>query len=530
MNKALRPLLYALLIVGGVFIGKFLSNPSHTAGLLPSSGGSGLKKVRDVLALIKEQYVDEIDEDLLANESIEKILENLDPHSAFIPAENLAAATEPLQGAFEGIGIEFHLQQDSVMVVSVIPGGPSDEAGIIPGDRIVKVNGKSFFGEKMTNDSVLHTLRGNGGTTVEIAVLRRNNTTLTNYKITRGKIPLNSLDAAYMITGTTGYIKLSRFGARTYEEFYEALKEQVNGGMKALILDLRGNPGGYMDAATEIVDEMLGENKMIVYTKGRARPRQEYKAKKTGLFENGPIIILIDEGSASASEIVAGALQDWDRATVVGRRSFGKGLVQEEASLPDGSAIRLTVARYYTPTGRSIQKPYINGNEAYQEDLLNRMKHGELINSDSIKFPDSLKFKTPGGRIVYGGGGIMPDEFVPIDTMHFNSYYENMIASGVVTQAAYNFVDENRKSLSQYANANEYSQKFELPAGTKQKLLSQGDKYRSKVTAAETTRADIKLMRLMKALIARQLFRDQGYFIVLNSEDETVKKALELTK
>ncbi len=528
MNKALQPIIYAVLIVGGIFVGKYLANPEITQNIVSPGKVSGFRKVGDVLKYIEDEYVDTIQETELVNSSIVSMLENLDPHSAFIPAEDFADANEGLQGNFEGVGIEFHIQDDSVMVVAVVPGGPSDEVGIQAGDRIVKVDGENFTGPKITNDSVMHTLRGEGGTMVKVEIFRRNSNGLITINIKRGQIPLNSLDASYLLTPQTGYIKLSRFGATTFDEFHKALLDLKQKGMQNLVLDLRGNPGGYMDAAVDIADEFLEKSKMIVYTKGRSRPKQEYKATSKGDFEKGKVYLLIDEGSASASEIVAGALQDWDKATIIGRRSFGKGLVQEQANLPDGSAIRLTVARYYTPTGRSIQKPYEHGYSEYNNEVYERYKHGELLEKDSIKFPDSLKFKTPGGKTVYGGGGIMPDYFVPLDTSFRNNLYEQLLGAGLINNAVYDYVDGNRKYLNSFIGIKEYMEGFVLPDNYLKSILAKAEKEKIQYKPNELAGCKNQIAMLSKALIARQIWRTDGYYRILNQQDKTITKALEL--
>jgi len=345
----LMPLFLGLTLGLGIYIGNTLNI---------FSAGNADDKITTIIDYIQQEYVDTVNREELIDRSIEKILEQLDPHSGYIPASELQAANEPLEGNFEGIGIEFHIQDDSIMVVSPISGGPSERVGITAGDRIVKVNGKTVAGTGITNEQVQKLLKGKGGTEVKVGIYRRGQKGLLDFEIIRGKIPINSLDAAYMVNAQTGYIKISRFSATTHQEFTAALQDLLDRGMKSLVFDLRGNPGGYLEAAKLIADEFIGGKKLIVYTQGKSRPRTDYMTEKQGLFEEGRLIILIDEGSASAAEIVSGAVQDWDRGTIVGRRSFGKGLVQEQAELPDGSAIRLTIARYYTPTGRSIQKPY----------------------------------------------------------------------------------------------------------------------------------------------------------------------------
>ena len=528
-RNVLQPLIYALLIAIGLLLGRYISLPlfNDSSFLNQPSGSNQSRKLSDVLNYIKMEYVDTVNEARLVDGSIEKILEQLDPHSAFIPAEDLQRTNEPLEGNFEGIGIEFHIQQDTVMVVSVIQGGPSADVGLMPGDRIVKVDGKNFTGNEVSNNTVMKTLRGVGGSKVKVSVFRRNEGHLLDFTITRGKIPINSIDASYMATVNTGYIRLSRFGATTFEEYLKAFNELRQQGMTQLILDLRGNPGGYMETAVALSDEFLPEGKMIVYTKGRSRPRKEYKATTDGSFESGKIVLLIDEGSASSSEIVAGAMQDWDRATIIGRRSFGKGLVQEQVELPDGSALRLTVSRYYTPSGRSIQKPYAGGYEEYQNELLVRYKHGELENADSVKFADSLKYKTASGRTVYGGGGIMPDIFIPIDTSFRSSFYEEVLGSGLITQFAYDYVDKNRTLLKSFNTVEDFDKGI-----SDQKVLSDFITYAAsnkiKGSQADVERCKAELAIDLKAYVARQIFRDNGFYKIYFKRDSTYLKAISL--
>ena len=432
MNNRIRiflPLIIALAVVGGILIGKQMRQPlPGNNKFLFSFKQNQFSKINDIINLINDEYVDTVNDKELVESAIKAMLENLDPHSTYIPAEDLKAYTEPLEGGFDGIGIEFHIQNDTIMVVAAVSGGPSEQLGIQSGDRIVAVEGKSVASIGIRNEDVLRMLRGKSGTKVNISVLRKGVDKIVDYEITRDKIPINSLDASYMITDNIGYIRISQFGQHTYEEYQGAFMQLTEKGMTKLILDLRDNPGGYLQTAVKIADEFLPENKLIVYTKGKSRPHENYLASSRGLFQEGEMVVLIDEGSASASEIVAGALQDWDRATIIGRRSFGKGLVQEQNSLPDGSALRLTIARYYTPTGRSIQKPYAEGYGEYVKELFERRAHGELEFADSIHFADSLKFTTPGGKTVYGGGGIMPDIFVPLDTSFVSTFYSEVFS------------------------------------------------------------------------------------------------------
>jgi carboxyl-terminal processing protease len=510
------PVAFALVLCAGLYLGTRISTPFSREKSIFSLSAGEFNKLSDVLSYIQQEYVDTVDREMLVNSSIEKMLQALDPHSAYIPAEELRSANEPLEGNFEGIGVEFHIQSDTIMVVSALSGGPSEAVGIRAGDRIVKVEDTLVAGVGITNAEVMQKLRGPGGTKVNVKIARRGVSKLLDFTITRGKIPIYSLDVAYMVNDSTGYIKISRFAATTYEEFMQAALPLKKKGMKHLVLDLRGNPGGYLDAATKLADEFLDKNKTIVYTEGKSRPRSNYESTASGDFENTNVVILIDEGSASASEIVAGALQDWDRATIVGRRSFGKGLVQEQTILPDGSALRLTIARYYTPTGRSIQKPYQNGYEDYNNELLQRFDHNELITADSIRFADSLKFTTPGGKIVYGGGGIMPDVFVPIDTSgRNNQFLIGVLNSGLTSQFAYDYVDDNRGKLQSYKSAADYIRNFEVSESVFNNFLKKSDEMKIIRTPAEVTDAAPYLKNQIKAYIGRQLFKSEAFFPVL---------------
>lgn len=523
------PFIFGLLIIAGILIGASLNVPflNHKT-IFTTKTSNQFNKLNDVLNYVKQEYVDTIDQKHLVDATIEQMLEHLDPHSAYIPAEELQAVNEPLEGNFEGIGIEFHIQEDTIMVVSVIPGGPSEMAGLIPGDRIVEVDGKKIAGIKITNSDVMKNLRGQQGTKVKVKIYRRNAKDLLDYTIARGKIPIYSVDVSFMINKETGYIKVSRFAANTYEEYRAAFDKLKKSGMKNLVLDLRSNPGGYLDAATKLADEFLPDKKLIVYTEGKARPRTSYYSTQEGTFESGKLEILIDEQSASASEILAGALQDWDRATIIGRRSYGKGLVQEQTVFPDGSGMRLTIARYYTPTGRSIQKSYSDGLEAYNEDLNNRFKHGEFESADSVKFPDSLKYKTPGGKTVYGGGGIMPDVFVPLDTTTDSDLLRDIFRLGLLYQYVYNYVDENRQQLKSYKSFEEFNSSFRVDDEKLNRFISFAYKNGAKSDEKGLKKSGDLICNLLKANIARQLFQNSGYYPILLQEDNTFAKALEL--
>lgn len=527
--KKFAPLFYALALAAGIFLGSRLNTPFFQQPSLLSASASQFNKLTDVINYIQQEYVDTVNQKELVDISIEEMLRHLDPHSAYIPSEDLQASNEPLEGNFDGIGVEFHIQQDTIMVVTPIAGGPSEMVGIQPGDRIVKVNGKNVAGIGITNSMVMEKLRGPGNTKVKVSIFRRNAPHLLDFMITRGKIPIYSVDVAFMVNDSTGYMKISRFAANTYEEYLQAFQKLKSGGMKQLIIDLRGNPGGYLDAATKLADEFLPTGKLIVYTAGKAKPKTTYKATSTGSFETGSLEILLDEGSASASEILAGALQDWDRATLLGRRSFGKGLVQEQTVLPDGSAIRLTIARYYTPTGRCIQKPYKDGVEAYYNELTDRIRHGELESSDSISFKDSLKYKTPSGKIVYGGGGIMPDIFIPLDTTGISAYFASASNMGLINQFAYDYLDKNRELFKKFKTFSQFNKEFDahgdllsdfnshaIRQGIKKEVVDEGLKFSEDILAIQ-----------LKAFIARQLWGNDGFYPVLLGSDKTFLNAVE---
>ncbi|HOZ82846.1 MAG TPA: S41 family peptidase [Bacteroidia bacterium] len=528
-KKNFQPLWYALLITVGIVIGVSL-NSSFKGGtniLFSRSASGGFNKINDVVNYIRQEYVDTINQQELVNSSITQILQNLDPHSSYIPADELKSVNEPLEGNFEGIGIEFHIQYDTIMVVSTIAGGPSETIGLRPGDRIVEVDKKKVAGIGIKNEDVFKYLRGQEGTKVALKVKRSGIEKLLDFTIVRGKIPIRSIETSFMANANTGFIKISRFSATTYDEFMEAVEALKKQGMQNLILDLRGNPGGYLDAATMLADEFLPDKKLIVYTEGKARPRKNYYATEKGDFEKGKVFVLIDEGSASASEILAGALQDWDRAEIIGRRSFGKGLVQEQTLFPDGSAMRLTVARYYTPTGRSIQKPYKNGYMAYEEEVYDRFKHGEMVNADSTHFNDSLKYTTPGGKIVYGGGGIMPDVFIPIDTTADNEFARSVFGLGLVSRFSYDYTDKHRNKLNTYKSIDEYIKNFSAD----QRLLSDFFVYAidNKVRPDEKSiHASRQLIaNQLKANIGRLLFGNDAFYRVVLSDDKAFNAALQ---
>lgn len=478
---------------------------------------------------IANLYVDEVDEDKLVEEAIVKMLEQLDPHSTYSDPEEVKRMNEPLQGNFEGIGIQFNMAEDTLLVIQPVSGGPSEKAGILAGDRIILVEDTLIAGVKMSTEDIMRRLRGPKDSQVNLKILRRGVKELLPFTLKRDKIPVYSLDASYMLGGKTGYIRISRFGATTHEEFKDALAALQKKGMKNLILDLQGNGGGYLNAAIDIANEFLEKKELIVYTEGRRNPRSEFFAKGTGAFRQGRLAVLVDEFSASASEIVTGAVQDWDRGIVVGRRSFGKGLVQRPVDLPDGSMIRLTVARYYTPAGRCIQKPY-ESIEKYNEDLIDRYNKGEMMSADSIHFPDSLKFNTHKlGRTVYGGGGIMPDYFVPVDTTLYTRYHRQLRDKGVLMKTHFHFMDTHRGEwLARYKHFDDFYKHFEVSPDMLSHLVATGRQMGVDYNEEEYRKALPLLKLQMKALIARDLWDMNEYYHVINDANESIRKALEL--
>ncbi len=487
------------------------------------------QKYSTLLFLINNFYMDTVNMQQLTEKAIIATLKDLDPHSAYISKKDLERANEPLVGSFEGIGITFQLFHDTILVIAPVPGGPSDKVGVLAGDKIIKVDGGKAFGPHITNDWVMKHLRGRKGSKVMVSIYRKGAKGLLDFTIVRDVIPLKSLNAAFMLNKTTGYIKLNRFARESKQEFDVAIEKLKRQGMRNLIFDLRGNSGGYLSTAQGIADEFLGPKKLIVYTEGVHSPRQNLYSSRAGNFEDGKLIVLINEGSASASEIVSGALQDWDRAVLIGRRSFGKGLVQRPFRLPDGSVVRLTVARYHTPSGRWIQKPYNKGVDEYYRDLEERMKHGELIHPDSIHFPDSLKFHTTSGRTVYGGGGIMPDIFVPWDSARYDMFYSELIRKGAFNTFVNNYLDGNRKKLHRkYPDLKSYIGKFEITPALFNTFLNNAKNAKVKMDAAALKRSSRFIKLQIKALIARDLFNQNAYFEVMAPMDHTIRKALDV--
>ena len=501
-----------------------------------------LRKLQMAEFAITNLYVDKVDEDKLVEEAIIKMLAQLDPHSTYNNAEEVKKMNEPLQGNFEGIGVQFQMIEDTLLVIQPVSNGPSEKVGILAGDRIVAVNDSAIAGVKMSTEDIMSRLRGPKDSEVKLTIVRRGVDDQLYFTVKRDKIPILSLDASYMIQPKTGYIRINRFGATTAEEFAEALKSLQKKGMKDLILDLQGNGGGYLNAAIDLANEFLKQKELIVYTEGRAARRSDFFAKGTGNFKNGRLIILVDEYSASASEIVTGAIQDWDRGVVVGRRTFGKGLVQRPIDLPDGSMIRLTIARYYTPSGRCIQKPYDstanldgrltgeNSQDKYNQELIDRFNHGEMIHADSIHFADSLKAQTKRmGRTVYGGGGIMPDFFVPIDTTQYTDYHRNLVAKGVVIKATTGYIEKHWKELqNKYKKFEAFNEKFEIDDNFLAEIRTLADKEKIKFDEKQYNQSLPLIKTQLKALIARDLWDMNEYFQVMNSTNQSVQQALKV--
>jgi carboxyl-terminal processing protease len=519
------PVILGISLALGILIGRFL--PSDRNFPQHSNFRSGNDKLNNILNIIESNYVDSVNRKDLVESAIPAILKKLDPHSVYIPAKDLARANEPLQGNFEGIGISFSMLTDTILIISTIPGGPSEKLGLLPGDKILYVNDSLVAGKHIPDEKVMGMLKGPRGTVVKIKILRSGQKELIPFEITRDKIPIYSVDVDYMVNDHIGYIKINTFAMTTFDEFMKGLGELKSHGMTSLILDLRGNSGGIMEAAIQIADQFLKEGQLIVYTKGRNSPRSEAKATGKGEFETGNLVVLIDEWTASASEILAGALQDNDRGTIIGRRSFGKGLVQEPIPFSDGSGMRLTIARYYTPTGRSIQKPYKDGFEKYFDDLNQRYTHGEFEVSDSIHFSDSLKFTTPGGHIVYGGGGIMPDKFVPVDTSGVSPYFIKVRSS--IYRFALKYTENHRDVLKKYLEPGEMEKYLD-----KQALLDQFVQFASS-NGVKKDPAGLKISGAIihtqiKAYIARNILDNKGFYPIWEEIDTTLKYTIDFLK
>lgn len=519
------PIFIALALIAGIFVGTRLVHVS-----VVGSGASFLQptryqKVNDVIQYILQDYVDPVSKETLEKDAIDGILKKLDPHSQFITAEDFNEVNDPLLGAFEGIGIQFRMEKDTCTVIQTITGGPSERAGLKAGDRIVMVDDSLVAGVKMNDRDMVRLLKGEKGSKVKVGIYRRNVAGLIDVVITRDVIPTYSIDIAFMVNDSVAYIKLSKFSATTHQELLKAMNRLDNEGMKKLIFDLRGNSGGYLQAAIKVADEFLEQKQIVVYTEGHNRPRQIAFASGKGSWKNLPLVILIDEGSASASEIIAGAIQDNDRGLVIGRRSFGKGLVQEQLNLFDGSAIRLTVARYFTPTGRSIQKPYENGSEDYYHDFQHRVASGELDDPNNIKFADSLRFTTSGGRIVYGGGGIMPDIFITLDRDENLRYYNAVANQGLIYQFAFDYTDAQRERLGSYKKIEDYRRNFQISEAMFNEFVAYAAAQGVQNEWGNPSKSKERIVQMIKAFIARNIFDDAGFYPIYLETDKGFLKA-----
>ncbi|WP_339740387.1 S41 family peptidase [uncultured Sunxiuqinia sp.] len=494
---------------------------------------ANMMKYGRLLQLIESNYVDTTDIDDLTEKAVVEVLKQLDPHSVYISKEEVEKMNEPLQGSFEGIGISFNILKDTLLVVATIPGGPSEKVGLQAGDRIMQVDNKDIAGIGLENSDVFEMLRGDKGTVVNLKVLRKRNEDLLDFRIIRDKIPIHSLDASYMINDETGYIKLNRFSATTTDEFFDAIKAlKKSPRFENLVLDLRGNGGGYLKAAIELADQFLGAFKMIVYTEGENSRRKDYKASALGEFEKGKLVVLIDEGSASASEIVAGAIQDWDRGVVVGRRSFGKGLVQQPYFLNDGSMVRLTTAHYYTPSGRGIQKAYDEGVEAYRSDYRKRFEAGEFFTRDSVHFDERLMFETLiNKRTVYGGGGVMPDIFVPMDTSQNYGYFNQMVRKNIVYTTTLDYLDRNRGEFTQkYPSFDAFQRDFVVEDQLVDKMIVEADHEGIERDDESVAFARPIIKEQVRALVARDLFGQNEFYQIINEDNDVIKEALKVLK
>ncbi len=518
-------LLVAIALLAGISIGKIQTRKSRFS----ESGSLPGEKLGSIIAMIEKMYVDSVNITDLVEKTIPGLLETLDPHSTYIPAKDMQEVVEEMQGNFSGIGVQFSIQEDTIMIIDVVSGGPSAQLGILAGDRIVKVNGEQVAGTGITNEKVLKLLRGPRGTRVEVSIQRKGYTNLFDFDITRGDIPVYSVDVSYLIDAETGYIKVSRFAENTYAEFTDAMNKLDKAGADKIILDLRGNPGGVLGVVIRMANEFLEKGDTIVVTQGKSQPKRVFTATDRNVWANKKIFVLIDEFSVSASEIFAGAIQDNDRGIIVGRRSFGKGLVQEQIPFPDGSALRLTVSRYYTPSGRCIQKSYEEGNDTYNRDLIERMTRGEFEVADSIHFADSLKYLTKKGRIVYGGGGIMPDYFVPADTSGRSDYFDRIYEKGLVYQFAFHYTDTYRDDLKKLKSAKDIEQWLENKQ-VLQAFVSYAAEKGVKPDPQGLKVSGFIINTQIKAYIARNMLGEEGFYPIFHHIDNTLLKAVELSR
>lgn len=521
------PLLMAVSMILGILIGTFYAN--HFSGSRLTVVNNGSNKLSNLLRIIDDQYVDDVNIDSLVEKAMPLILGELDPHSVYISAKDVQQSEDDLKGSFSGVGIEFTIRQDTIHVENVIKNGPAEKAGIIAGDKIVMVDGKKFVGKQVTQEEAMHRLKGPQGSKVRVGVLRFGHPKVLFFDITRAEIPTKTITAAYMLDDNTGYIKIKNFGEKTYPELLIALANLQQQGFQNLVIDLRDNPGGYLQSAVQVANEFLSAKKLIVYTEGRKSPRQDYSSDGHGAYKSIPLVVLINEGTASAAEIFAGAMQDNDRATIIGRRSFGKGLVQQQIPFPDGSMIRLTIARYYTPSGRCIQKPYVDGDEeAYAQDIIERYQHGEFFSQDSIKHTGPA-YHTGIGRVVYGGGGITPDIFVPEDTTFVTSYYKQAIMSGLILQFAFTYTDDNRQKMKMFKQMLDLS-KYLNEQNTVDQFADYADKHGLQRRNLLIKKSHSLLEQFINGRIIYNMLDEQALYEYLNQDDPVITRALMLFK
>lgn len=524
-SNRLMPLLMAFCVVLGIMIGTFYAN--HFSGNRLNIINSGSNRINNLLHIIDDQYVDAVNIESLVDKAIPQILADLDPHSVYISARDVQQVNDDLKGSFSGVGIEFVIREDTIHIQGVIKNGPAEQAGILAGDKIVSVDGKPFVGKEVTNEEAMHRLKGPKDTKVKIGIIRYGHKGVKNFTITRGDIPQKSISAVYMLDENTGYIKIKNFGENTYPELLISLAQLSQEGFSNLVIDLRDNTGGYLQSAVQIANEFLPKNKLIVYTQGRKSPREDYKSDGRGSYQNIPLVVLINESSASASEIFAGAMQDNDRATIIGRRSFGKGLVQKPIEFPDKSVVRLTVARYYTPSGRCIQKPYSTGNDkTYEDDIVSRYKHGEFFSQDSIKHTGPA-YHTSLGRTVYGGGGITPDIFVPEDTLDVTSYYKEASMSGLILQFAFVYTDDNRLKLNNFTEMMELAN-YLVKQNTVDKFASFADKHGLQRRNLMIKKSHKLLERYINSRIIYNIMDEEAWTEYINMDDNVIKTALDV--
>ena len=519
------PILMTLCIVIGILVGNFFAN--HFSGNRLNIINSGSNRLNNLLHIVDDQYVDKVNIDSLVDQAIPKILAELDPHSVYISAKDVQSANDDLKGSFSGVGIEFTIRQDTIHVQNVIKNGPAERAGLLAGDKIVNVDGKPFVGKTVTNDEAMRRLKGPKDTKVKIGVIRYGGKKTKFFTVTRGEIPQKSISATYMLDKTTGYIRIKSFGETTYPELLIALAKLSQERFENLVIDLRDNTGGYLQSAVQMANEFLPKNRLIVYTQGRKSPRQDYKSDGHGSYQNIPMVVLINEGSASSSEIFAGAMQDNDRATIIGRRSFGKGLVQQQIGFPDGSMIRLTIARYYTPSGRCIQKPYTSGeDQSYMQDLLARYQHGEFFSQDSIKH-EGPAYHTSNGRVVYGGGGITPDIFVPEDTTNVTSYYKQAGMSGLILQFAFTYTDDNRIKLNNFKEMTQLND-YLVKQNMVEKFATYADNHGLQRRNLMIRKSYPLLERYINSRIIYNMLDEEAWNKYLNSSDSVITAALKV--